>query len=65
MLRFAGGGDPSHFGFDFGDENDRSLDALRQAIIDALMASNQFTPDMLQALRCDGSPDAQAPSTRS
>ena len=57
---FAGGGDPSHFGFDFGDENDRSLDALRQAIIDALMASNQFTPEMLQALRGEGSPEAQA-----
>src|SRR3954462_5548805 len=36
---FAGGGDPSHFGFDFGDENDRSMDALRQAIIDALLES--------------------------
>jgi Ca-activated chloride channel homolog len=57
---FAGGGDPSHFGFDFGDENDRSLDALRQAIIDALMASNQFTPEMLQALRGEGSAEAQA-----
>jgi len=57
---FAGGGDPSHFGFDFGDENDRSMDALRQAIIDALMASNQFTPEMLQALRGEGSPEAQA-----
>src|SRR5882672_10195148 len=34
---FAGGRDPSHFGFDFGDENDRSMDALRQAILDALM----------------------------
>ena len=56
---FAGGGDPSHFGFDFGDENDRSMDALRQAIIDALMASNQFTPEMLQALRGEGSPEAQ------
>jgi len=56
---FAGGGDPSHFGFDFGDENDRSLDALRQAIIDALMASNQFTPEMLQALRGEGSPESQ------
>src|SRR2546423_11305592 len=57
---FAGGGDPSHFGFDFGEENDRSLDALRQAIIDALMASNQFTPEMLQALRGEGTPEAQA-----
>src|SRR5213593_3212624 len=57
---FAGGGDPSHFGFDFGDENDRSLDALRQAIIDALMASGQFTPEMLRALRGEGSAEAQA-----
>jgi Ca-activated chloride channel homolog len=57
---FAGGGDPSRFGFDFGDENDRSMDALRQAIIDALMASNQFTPEMLQALRGEGSPESQA-----
>ncbi|HJQ19722.1 MAG TPA: VWA domain-containing protein [Gemmatimonadaceae bacterium] len=57
---FAGGGDPSHFGFDFGDDGDRSLDALRQAIIDALLASNQFTPEMLQALRGEGSPESQA-----
>src|SRR5690349_5101462 len=54
---FAGGGDPH--GFDFGDENDRSLDALRQAIIDALMESGQFTPEMLKALRGEGSPESQ------
>jgi Ca-activated chloride channel homolog len=57
---FGGGNDPSHFGFDFGDEGDRSMDALRQAIIDALMASNQFTPEMLQALRGEGTPEQQA-----
>src|SRR5688572_16733809 len=57
---FAGGGDPSRFGFDFGDENDRSMDALRQAIIDALMASGQFTPEMLKALRGEGTPESQA-----
>jgi Ca-activated chloride channel family protein len=56
---FAGGNDPSRFGFDFGDDGDRSLDALRQAIIDALMASNQFTPEMLKALRGEGSPESQ------
>src|SRR5512145_2492467 len=56
----AGGNDPSRFGFDFGDDADRSLDALRQAIIDALMASNQFTPEMLQALRGEGTPESQA-----
>jgi Ca-activated chloride channel homolog len=55
---FAGGSDPS--GFDFGEDGDRSMDALRQAIIDALMASNQFTPEMLQALRGEGSPEQQA-----
>jgi Ca-activated chloride channel homolog len=57
---FAGQGDTSHFGFDFGDEGDRSLDALRQAIIDALLASGQFTPEMLQALRGEGSEESQA-----
>ena len=57
---FAGGSDPSHFGFDFGDEGSHSMDALRQAIIDALMASNQFTPEMLQALRGEGTPEQQA-----
>jgi Ca-activated chloride channel family protein len=55
---FAGGSDPS--GFDFGEDGDRSMDALRQAIIEALMASNQFTPEMLQALRGDGTPEQQA-----
>jgi Ca-activated chloride channel homolog len=55
---FAGGGDPH--GFDFGDANDRSLEALRQAIIDALMESGQFTPEMLKALRGEGSPESQA-----
>jgi Ca-activated chloride channel family protein len=57
---FAGGQDPSHFGFDMGDDGDRSMDALRRAIIDALMASNQFTPEMLQALRGEGTPEQQA-----
>ena len=55
---FAGGSDPSHF--DFGEDGDRSMDALRQAIIDALMASDQFMPEMLQALRGEGSPEQQA-----
>ena len=55
---FAGGGDPH--GFDFGDAHERSLDALRQAIIDALMDSGQFTPEMLKALRGEGSPESQA-----
>ena len=52
---FAGGG-PSN---PWGDEDDaldgdRSLDALKQAILDALIKSGQFTPEMLEALRGDG-----------
>lgn len=55
---FAGG--PSHHPFwgDFGDEQDRSMDALKQAILDALLESGQFTPEMLEALRGDGDEDA-------
>jgi Ca-activated chloride channel family protein len=57
---FAGG--PSHHPFwgDFGDEQDKSMDALKQAILDALLESGQFTPEMLEALRGDGDDDAQA-----
>ena len=32
-------------------DGERSLDALRQAILQALMESGQFTPEMLKALR--------------
>ena len=58
---FAGGGDgqPWH-GMEFDEPGDRSLDALRQAILDALMESGQFTPEMLEALRGDGDDDSQA-----
>lgn len=52
---FAGGGDPDPWGFrDLDQGGDRSLDALRQAILDALIKSGQFTPEMLEALRGDG-----------
>ena len=49
---FAGGaqdgwGDP-------GEPADRSLDALKSAILQALIESGQITPDMLKALRGDG-----------
>jgi len=52
---FAGGGPANPWGFE--DEEaggDRSLDALKQAILDALIQSGQFTPEMLEALRGDG-----------
>ena len=58
---FAGGqGQHSYYGMGFDEPGDRSLDALRQAILEALMESGQFTPEMLEALRGDGDEEAQA-----
>ena len=54
---FAGGDNQSYYDWDAGDDNSRSLDALKQAILDALMESGQFTPEMLEALR--GGEDAE------
>ena len=52
---FAGGGPSNPWGMDeIEPSGDRSLDALRQAIFDALIESGQFTPEMLEALRGDG-----------
>ncbi|MEO8202117.1 MAG: VWA domain-containing protein, partial [Gemmatimonadota bacterium] len=39
------------------NENDRSMDALRQAILKALMDSGQLTPEMLQVLRGESTGD--------
>lgn len=49
---FAAGHDP--WWGDMGEEPDRSLDALREAILKALIDSGQVTPEMLEALRGDG-----------
>jgi Ca-activated chloride channel family protein len=58
---FAGGQMSHPYWGDFGgDEGDRSLDALRKAILDALLESGQFTPEMLEALRGEGDDAAQA-----
>ena len=57
---FAGGPMQHPYWGEFGDESDRSLDALRDAILRALMESGQFTPEMLEALRGDGDEEAQA-----
>lgn len=57
---FAGGEGGSYYGSGFDEPGDRSLDALRQAILEALMESGQFTPEMLEALRGDGDEEAQA-----
>lgn len=52
---FAGGGPANPWGYEDDEPSgDRSLDALRQAILDALIQSGQFTPEMLEALRGDG-----------
>ncbi|HEY4658585.1 MAG TPA: VWA domain-containing protein [Gemmatimonadaceae bacterium] len=51
---FAGGPQVHPFWGETGDEGDRSLDALKQAILDALLKTGQFTPEMLDALRGDG-----------
>ena len=52
---FAGGGPANPWGDEDEEKSgDRSLDALKQAILDALIQSGQFTPEMLEALRGDG-----------
>src|SRR5215212_12206242 len=44
------GGSPSFWHDDMPD-GERSLDALRQAVLQALMDSGQLTPEMLKVLR--------------
>ncbi|MDE3127422.1 MAG: VWA domain-containing protein [Gemmatimonadota bacterium] len=61
---FAGANLPFQGNFEFGDERDRSLDALRQAILNALIESGQFTAEMLEALRGEGDDAAQAKLSR-
>ncbi|HEY2806078.1 MAG TPA: VWA domain-containing protein [Gemmatimonadales bacterium] len=57
---FAGGGSPNPYWGDIGDEGgDRSLDALKEAILEALMNSGKLTPDMLKILRGDSTGDQQ------
>src|SRR5919107_2440900 len=57
---FAGGTNYHPYWGETGDEADRSLDALRQAILEALMESGQFTPEMLEALRGDAQEGSDA-----
>jgi Ca-activated chloride channel family protein len=58
---FAGGPHSHPYWGDFGgDDADRSLDGLKEAILNALIESGQFTPEMLEALRGDGDEEAQA-----
>ncbi len=55
---FAGGQQFDPWG-DYNEESDRSLEALKQAILDALIESGQFTPELLEALRGDGDEDSE------
>ncbi|MCC6316217.1 MAG: VWA domain-containing protein [Gemmatimonadaceae bacterium] len=48
---FAGGPTWHPMWGDSGDDPDRSMDALKEAILQALIDSGQFTPEMLRALR--------------
>src|SRR3989440_2428498 len=55
---FAGGAYSHPFWGEFGEEeSDRSMDALRQAILQALMDSGQLTPEMLKVLRGESTGD--------
>jgi Ca-activated chloride channel family protein len=55
---FAGGQQYDPWG-DLTEDADRSLEALKQAILDALIESGQFTPELLEALRGDGTEDSE------
>jgi len=54
---FAGGPQDWPWWADPPEGGERSLDALRQAILDALLKSGQLTPDMVRFLRGDSSGD--------
>jgi Ca-activated chloride channel family protein len=56
---FAGGPMQHPYWGEFGDDDgDRTLDALRQAILQALMDSGKLNPEMLQVLRGESTGDA-------
>src|SRR6476646_3369084 len=57
---FAGGDNQSYYGWDAGDDGNRSLDSLKQSIRDGLMESGQFSPEMLEALRGGDDEEGQA-----
>ncbi len=56
---FAGGEQFHPYWGMTGEDADRSVDALRQAILDAMIESGQFTPEMLETMRGDGDEEAQ------
>ncbi|HEU0077683.1 MAG TPA: hypothetical protein VFQ76_08555, partial [Longimicrobiaceae bacterium] len=55
---FAGGRHFNPWWGEFGgDEDDRSMDALKEALLKALLESGQLTPEMVAQLRGDAEPD--------
>ena len=57
---FAGGRHYNPWWGEFGgDEDDRSLDALKEALLKALLESGQLTPEMVAELRGDGEPNQE------
>jgi Ca-activated chloride channel family protein len=60
---FAGGHDPhSYYESGLEEPGDRSLEALKQAILQALLEGGQFTPEMLEALRNGETEDGEGES---
>ncbi|CAN5630150.1 hypothetical protein BH23GEM1_BH23GEM1_04030 [soil metagenome] len=57
---FAGGPAQHPYWGDIGEDADRSVGALKEAILNALMEGGQFTPEMLEALRGNGDDESQA-----
>jgi Ca-activated chloride channel homolog len=57
---FAGGPYSHPYWGDFGGESDHSLEALKEAILRALLESGEFTPEMLAALRGSNDPESRA-----
>lgn len=57
---FAGGASWHPWWGETGDEADRSLDALKHAILQALIDSGQLTPELLAALRGEGDAESEA-----
>jgi Ca-activated chloride channel family protein len=57
---FAGGQFNHPYWGEFGgDDEDRSLDSLRDALLKALLESGQLTPEMVAELRGDGPPNEE------
>jgi len=57
---FAGGQFNHPYWGEFGgDDEDRSLDSLRDALLKALLESGQLTPEMVAELRGDGEPNEE------